>query len=119
MATQHTIAKQFQHCVDSFTTLRNVLYAGDKWQSKDPQILSDLLDEEGRLKAWAGDTGVNRKSEENSLDELLPQISEIRVRVMKLLEDLNTELKEGGSNSLGTPHKHVVQLIQYSSNLYC
>lgn len=92
----------------SFHHLRTILENPDG----DPTAKSTLpvvLDELGRLRAWAGNSGAHRPATHKlSLDHRLREASHIHQRFTGLLSDLNEDLEDGMASITFRPTEYVV-----------
>lgn len=84
-----SLALQYAHCEKSFYKLLQSLE-----KLNDQAVVQRLLDEFGRFRVWAGDTGAHQ-TERGSLDYHLREASHIRTELTELLEELNKDLEEG------------------------
>lgn len=84
-----SLALQYAHCEKSFYKLLQSLK-----KLNDQAVVQRLLDEFGRFRVWAGDTGAHQTGR-GSLDYHLREASHIRTELTELLEELNKDLEEG------------------------
>lgn len=93
--TSSSIADRSIECRQSFHQLCNLLNKSDVWSE---QIsLPAVQDEFGRFRVWAGNVGAHR-SGRVSLDYRLREAEKMRQQVTNLLNDLESNLREGGSS---------------------
>ena len=81
------IALQYEGCRSSFSLLLENI--------NDQAISQTLFNEFGRLRVWAGNSGAHRTGRV-SLDHRLREASHLHEELIKLLGELNEDLKEGG-----------------------
>lgn len=84
-----SIASQYTHCRNSFHRLLQ-----NPEISNNQAVNQTLLDEFGRFKAWAGNTGAHRTGKV-SLDYRLREAPHIHAELVDLLRELNQDLEEG------------------------
>lgn len=101
-----SIATQYLRCDNSFHELLQVLET-----SNDQAFAQRILDEFGRFRVWAGNSGAHRVGRV-SLDYRLREASHLHEELVELLEELNKNLEEGESCPPGCFH------CQLKSHLY-
>ena len=85
--TKVRIASQYERCKNSFNLLLEDL--------NDQTIAERLLNEFGRFRVWAGNSGAHRTGRV-SLDHRLREAPHLHEELTKLLRELNGDLEEGG-----------------------
>jgi hypothetical protein len=87
------VAEQVAKCLTAFQLLEQSCL--QKGLTKENRDIPSLLDDEfGRFKIWSSNLGAHR-SGKSSLDFRLSDATELRVRVVELLESLTESLDEG------------------------
>jgi hypothetical protein len=92
-AASSTIASRFNTCATSFARLSQLCDKPD-YKYGDQVKASEVQDEFGRFRVWAGNIGA-RRTGRVSLDYRLREASHMMHRVTDLLDELNSTLKEG------------------------
>ena len=87
-----SIRSHYDRCISSFTQLYNFL----NLEATDKQLfpVNSLSTELGRFRMWAGNTGAHRTGQV-SLDYRLREASDIHEEISELLEELDSNLREG------------------------
>ena len=80
------IVSQYEHCENSFNLLLEII--------NDQAIAERVLNEFGRFRVWAENSGVNRTGRV-SLDHRLREASHLQEELTKLLGELNRDLEDG------------------------
>jgi hypothetical protein len=92
------VAEQVAKCLTAFQLLEHSCL--QKGLTEDNRDIPSLLDDEfGRLKIWSSNLGAHR-SGKSSLDFRLSDATELRARVVELLESLTESLDEGNCTLL-------------------
>lgn len=84
-----SITNLVKSCFDAYNNLLDVLKSSEEHDANEPYT-SRVLDQRGRFRVWAGNTGAFRYS----LDIRLQDASHIRTRVVKLLADMLEALED-------------------------
>ena len=91
-----TIASHYAKCTEAFSRLCDPLRSPDV-QFSDQSEAGEVQDEFGRLRVWSGNMCAY-KTGEMSLDDRLRDAVHIRQQVVSFLEDLCSNLREGGQS---------------------
>ena len=90
-----SIESYYLLCMNSCDQLRTLLEA-PKCAPSEKRLLPNVVDQIGRFRVWAGDTGANQGGRLRiSLDYRLREASHIHAQVTGLLQELDDSLKEG------------------------